>query len=113
MINIISYENQSVQETPHGVDVRKLFDSEHVQVVEIKLLPDEGLKKHITPVDVFFYVLEGKGIVEIGDEQSEVAKDQLIESPKGIPHCLLNESESPFRFLVVKTPKPTASTRVL
>jgi|GEM_PF-1769167 len=48
MINIISYENESVQETPHGVDVRKLFDSEHVQVVEIKLLPDEGLKKHIT-----------------------------------------------------------------
>ena len=113
MINIISYENQSVQETPHGVDVRKLFDSEHVQVVEIKLLPDEGLKKHITPVDVFFYVLEGKGIVEIGDEQSEVAKDQLIESPKGIPHRLMNESNAPFRFLVVKTPKPTTSTRIL
>jgi len=113
MINIISYENQSVQETPHGVDVRKLFDSEHVQVVEIKLLPDEGLKKHITPVDVFFYVLEGTGIVEIGDEQSEVVKDQLIESPKGIPHRLMNESNAPFRFLVVKTPKPTTSTRIL
>ena len=113
MINIISYENQSGQETPHGVDVRKLFDSEHVQVVEIKLLPDEGLKKHITPVDVFFYVLEGTGIVEIGDEQSEVVKDQLIESPKGIPHRLMNESNAPFRFLVVKTPKPTTSTRIL
>ena len=113
MINIISYENESVQETPHGVDVRKLFDSEHVQVVEIKLLPDEGLKKHITPVDVFFYVLEGTGIVEIGDEKSEVVKDQLIESPKGIPHRLMNESDAPFRFLVVKTPKPTSSTRIL
>jgi mannose-6-phosphate isomerase-like protein (cupin superfamily) len=112
MINIVNYKDAQIQETPHGVDVRKLFDSEHVQVVEIKLMPGEGLKKHITPVDVFFYVLEGTGIVEIGDEQSGVTLDQLIESPKGIPHRLLNESESPFRFLVVKTPKPTASTRV-
>ncbi|HEY5527684.1 MAG TPA: cupin domain-containing protein [Candidatus Anoxymicrobiaceae bacterium] len=113
MISIVSYKDASVQETPHGVDVRKLLDSEHVQVIEIKLMPGEGLKKHITPVDVFFYVLEGTGIVEIGEEQAEVTLDQLVESPKGIPHRLMNESDSPFRFLVVKTPKPTASTRVL
>jgi len=113
MINIVNYEDTPIQETPHGVDVRKLFDSEHVQVVEIKLMPGESLKKHSTPVDVFFYVLEGTGIVEIGDQQSEVTMDQLIESPKGVPHRLLNESESPFRFLVVKTPKPTTSTRLL
>ena len=113
MINVVNYEDTPIQETPHGVDVRKLFDSEHVQVVEIKLMPGESLKKHSTPVDVFFYVLEGTGIVEIGDQQSEVTMDQLIESPKGVPHRLLNESESPFRFLVVKTPKPTTSTRLL
>jgi len=113
MINTVSYKDAPIQETPHGVDVRKLFDSEHVQVIEIKLMPSEELKKHITPVDVFFYVLEGTGIVEIGDEQSEVTADQLVESPKGIPHRLMNESDSQFRFLVVKTPKPTTSTRVL
>ena len=31
--------------------------------------PGKSLKKHVTPVDVFFYVLEGNGIVEIGDEK--------------------------------------------
>jgi quercetin dioxygenase-like cupin family protein len=112
-MNIISYENASPQETPHGVDVRKLFDSEHVQVVEIMLMPGESLKKHITPVDVFFYVLEGTGVVEIGDERAEIVEDQLIESPKGIPHRLVNEGEKSFRFLVVKTPKPVASARIL
>lgn len=113
MINVVNYEDTPIQETPHGVDVRKLFDSEHVQVVEIKLMPGESLKKHITPVDVFFYVLEGTGVVEIGDERVEVKVDDLIESPKGIPHRLLDEGGSEFRFLVVKTPKPTTSTRVL
>jgi mannose-6-phosphate isomerase-like protein (cupin superfamily) len=112
-MNIVTYEQASVQETPHGVDVRKLFDGEHAQVVEIRLMPGESLKKHITPVDVVFYVLEGRGTVEIGDDREDVSKDQLIESPKGIPHRLLNEGDAPFRFLVVKTPRPTESTRVL
>ena len=76
-------------------------------------MPGESLKRHITPVDVFFYVLEGKGQVEIGEERVEVSTDMLVESPKGIPHRLMNEGDSPFRFLVVKTPRPTSSTRLL
>jgi hypothetical protein len=32
----------------------------------------------------------------------------LIDSPKGIPHCLYNESNADFRVLVVKTPSPSA-----
>jgi mannose-6-phosphate isomerase-like protein (cupin superfamily) len=112
-MNITSYSAQPVQETPHGVDVRKMFDGEHAQVMEIKLMPGESLKKHVTPVDVVFYVLEGSGVVEIGDERADVTADQLIESPKAIPHRLLNEGNEPFRFLVVKTPRPTESTRLL
>ena len=70
---------------PHNVDARKVFDSPHATVVIITLQPGESLKKHKTPVDVFFYVLEGTGIVEIGDEQAEVTKDSLVESPARIP----------------------------
>jgi len=70
------------------------------------LNPGESLKKHTTPVDVFFYVLEGEGIVEIGNEKQIVNKDMLVDSPKNIPHCLYNEGKEIFRVLVVKTPKP-------
>ena len=113
MISIVKYESVPIADTPHHVDVRKLFDSEHVQVLEIKLGHGQALQKHITPVDVFFYVLEGHGIVEIGDEQAEVSHDMLVESPKGVPHRLLNEGDEPFRFLVVKTPGPTESSKIL
>ncbi len=37
----------------------------------------------------------------------------LVESPIRVPHRLLNESEGVFRCLVVKTPRPTESTRLL
>jgi len=73
----------------------------------------EAPKRHVTPVDVFFYVLAGRGIVEIGDEREEVSTDMLVVSPARIPHRLLNESEAVFRFLVVKTPRPTKATKIL
>ncbi len=101
-----SYINIETTKNPHGVEARKIHDTDHVQVVHMLLKPGEQLKKHITAVDVFFYVLEGTGIVEIGNEKQEVGKDMLIDSHKNIPHCLYNESNDIFRVLVVKTPKP-------
>ena len=102
-----SYTQVETTKNPHGIEARKIHDTDHVQVVHMLLKPGEQLKKHTTAVDVFFYVLEGTGIVEIGDEKQEVVKDMLIDSPKNIPHCLYNESNDIFRVLVVKTPKPT------
>ena len=101
------------RKNPHGIDARKLYDSEHAMATHITLKPGEQLKRHITPVDVFFYVLEGTGIIKIGDEKQEVQKDTLIDSPAKIPHCWYNESNSDLRVLVVKVPKPKESTKIL
>lgn len=98
---------------PHEVSARPLHDTEHVQVTLVTLEPGESLKRHVTPVDVFFYVIEGEGVVEIGDESETVREDMLVESPARIPHRLLNEGERVFRFLVVKTPRQTGRTKVL
>ncbi len=94
--NTVAFQNA------HGVEAKKLCDIPQTSVIYMNLTKGQSLKKHTTPVDVFFYILEGKGIVEIGDESQEVEKDMLIESPKDIPHLLRNIGESPFRFLVVK-----------
>ena len=98
---------------PHKINACKLYDTEHAQVMHITLAPGQSLVRHITPVDVFFYVLEGSGVVEIGDEKEHVGKDMLIESPARIPHRLLNESAGVFRVLVIKVPKPTEETKLL
>ena len=98
---------------PHQVDARKIYDTKNAIAVAITLQPGESLKKHMTPVDVFFYVLEGTGIVEIGDERALCTKDMLIESPARIPHRWINESTAVFRVLVVKVPKPVEETKLL
>ena len=102
-MKIVNYKERPTTNNPHGVDARKIHGNEHTQVVHMLLKPGEQLKKHTTAVDVFFYVLEGKGIVEIADEKQAVSKDMLIDSPKNIPHCLYNNSNADFRVLVVKT----------
>ncbi|MEI6089507.1 MAG: cupin domain-containing protein [bacterium] len=106
-MNITNYKNIAVNPNPHGIDARKIYSKVDAQVMHLTLKPGEGLLTHKTPVDVFFYVLEGTGIVEIGDEREEVEKDSIIASPANIPHSLKNESDSIVRFLVVKTPNPS------
>jgi mannose-6-phosphate isomerase-like protein (cupin superfamily) len=100
-------------QNPHHVDARKIYDTPRAIAVVITLQPGESLKKHMTPVDVFFYVLEGIGTVEIGDEKKTVGKDILVESPARIPHRWINEGRDVFRVLVVKVPKPTEETKLL
>ena len=99
-----------IMENAHKVDARNLYDKEEAMVTVITLEGGQALKRHITPVDVAFYVLEGTGIVEVGKEKTEVTKDTLIESPKNIAHCWYNETDNPLRFMVIKAPKPTQET---
>ena len=109
-MKIVKAVDATAGKTPHGVDVRKLHDTENVVVSQITLKPGEALKKHITPVDVFFFVLQGRGIVEIGDEEAAVGPDTLIDSPARIEHGWRNNGKENLRFLVVKAPRPTDPT---
>jgi len=97
-------------DTAHKVDARNLYNTSDVMITVITLQPGQSLKRHITPVDVAFYVLSGKGVVEIGDERQEIASNTLVESPRDIVHCWYNESSEPVRFMVVKAPRPSRKT---
>ena len=110
---VTKVKNTPIAETPHKVDARRLYDKDSAQAVHIKLEAGESLKPHITPVDVFFYVLEGTPEILVGKEKLTVEADCLVESPKDIPHCISNNSDKVVRVLVVKAPKPTAKTKLL
>ena len=105
-MQIIQAQQRERTPNAHGVQAQMLLNTDPVQTVMITLQPGESLKSHVTPVDVFFYGLEGEGIVEIGDERASMNRDDLVHSPRDIPHRLLNENNNVFRFLVVKTPNP-------
>ena len=104
---------QEPKANPHNVDVRQMYNDPSAQIVHISLKPGESLKPHKTPVDVTFYVLEGKPTIHIGEESIAFEKDTLIESPANVVHYISNEGQQNTRILVIKAPRPVTSTKLL
>ena len=109
-MEIRNYKTLEIAQTPHGINAYKLYDPDHALIMHLHLKAGEALKPHITPVDVAFYILEGTPSILVGEEKIEVKKDDIVESPKDIVHCIYNESDKDVRVLVMKLPKPTAKT---
>ena len=104
-MKIVRVDNEPLFDNPHRVEAKILYDSEDCKTVFLSLKPKEALKIHTTPVDVLFYILEGRGNVVVGEEKQEVTREILIESPKGIPHLLENTGVGLFKVLVIQLPK--------
>jgi len=92
--------------SPKGITARKLLDKDGLVLMNLNLLfkPGEVLEMHTTPQNVVFYVVNGEGTITIGDEESQVKKDELVYSPKGIPHGLKAAGGQEFHVLVWKLP---------
>ena len=112
-MKIVNLCDAACKANPHGVEAKNVYDHEHALISHLMLQPGQALKKHITPVDVAFYVLEGRGEVEIGDEKETVGQDAMVESPKGIPHMWRNVGNVPLRILVIKLPRPVDKSKML
>lgn len=112
-MKISSYKNLNDAPNPHGIQSKKLYDSDHAIIMHLLLKAGEALKPHVTPVDVAFYVLEGAPSILIGEEKVQVKKDDIIESPKDIVHCIYNDTDADARVMVMKLPKPEAKTKII
>ena len=51
-----------------------------------------------------YHVLEGEGLMEIGDERRVVRRHDVIFLPPGVPHALYNTGVDNLLFLVVTAP---------
>jgi mannose-6-phosphate isomerase-like protein (cupin superfamily) len=112
-MKITRYKNQEIKNTPHKIDVREMYNKESAQVMLMSLKPGESLKPHKTPVDVFFFIVEGHPTIHIGDENEVCESDTLIESPASIIHYISNDTDSLARILVVKAPRPSSLALIL
>ncbi len=112
-MNIKNYQTEEVRKTPHGLDIKQVYAKDNAHAMHISLNKGESLRPHITPVDVFFYILEGTPTIIVGDEEYVAKHDDVIESPKDIKHYIKNDADPLARILVVKAPAPTAKAQLL
>jgi len=105
-MKITRYKDQQIKDTPHKIDVREMYNKESAKVMLMALKPGEGVPPHKTPVDVFFYILEGSPTIHVGGESEVCTVDTLVESPADTLHGISNNSDSLARIMVVKTVRP-------
>lgn len=98
---------------PHSVSVRALHISDQAQFEYIRLQPGEALKLHITYSTVYLFVIEGKGIIEAGEERVDIETNTFVEIPPEVPHRLINKSSAVFCVLNTKAPRPSKPTQLV
>ncbi len=87
---------------PINIAAHKLFGSDRTEVIHLCFKPGEVLEKHPNPFDLIFYVLEGKGVLEVGEESATLGADSLIEIPADEMRGWINTGSVDLRVLVIK-----------
>jgi len=69
--------------------------------------PGQAQKPHSHAVgDKLYYVLSGRGVARVGDDERDVAPGDLVWAPEGEEHGLHNPGDERLVVLVVMAPKP-------
>lgn len=87
-----------------------LASGSHVYAGLNCFLPGQEHAAHVhADQDKLYFVLEGSGDAQVGDETQEVRRGDLILAPAGVPHGLKNTGLEPLVVLVVFAPPPRKS----
>lgn len=92
------------QENKRGVIAKQLHKNEDVQIMNLELSPGDEVPAHSVPVNVFFYVVSGKGTISIGGETAVVEEDDIIPCPEETEMALYADQGEDFSVINVKTP---------
>ena len=68
--------------------------------------PGGGMPMHTNQVQHEQYVLQGRAIVRIGDDQIEVTRDDIVYIAAGVPHSYESVGDEDFIFLCVVPNRP-------
>ncbi|MBF7097553.1 cupin domain-containing protein [Alkalibacter mobilis] len=87
-----------------GVMAKELINHDTTRVMNLVLNPGDAVPEHEVPVDVFFYIVSGKGTIQIGDEKAVVKETDIVLCPPNVKMALWADQGEIFSVLNVKTP---------
>ncbi len=84
-----------------------LFETERMFCDVYGLEPGQAQTAHVHPSsDKVYFVLQGRGLFQIGAEQKELEEGYVILAPAGLPHAVSNPGPERLALLVFMAPKP-------
>lgn len=103
-MKIIKMDEIEGRTNKRGVIAKELHKNENVKIMNLTLSPGDVVPPHAVPVDVFFYVVAGKGTLQIGEEEKVVQAKDIIPCPPNTEMSLKADQGEIFSVLNVKTP---------
>lgn len=105
-MKLVDWKEGEIVLDQDGIVGRRLYGSPEAEIIHIEVAPGRAISPHVTPVDMEFFVLEGRGLFILGEESREARAGTLVPSPRGVPHGLRNLGTDPLRILAIKNPQP-------
>lgn len=103
-MDVMKIEEVEGRKNKRGVLAKDIISHEDAQVKNLVLSPGDKVPEHSVPVNVFFYVVEGKGTLQIGEEKEVVEENNIITCPPNTKMSLKADQGEKFSVLNVKTP---------
>jgi len=66
--------------------------------------PGETSKQHSLKTSEVYYILEGEGVMHIGNESSPVHAEQVVYIPPNVQQCIHNSGTGDLKFLCIVDP---------
>lgn len=107
---IVNRQRAAVINTPHGSEIRPLIDRTTASITRCSLaeeilLPGQTVTPHRhREIEEVYYIVEGRGVMTVGDEQREIAAGDAVFIPRGHRHTLANTGTEPIKLLLVCGP---------
>lgn len=93
---------ENAPKVPFALDGKILFTSDKLEVIHLTLKTGEKMESHSQPFDVVFFVIEGKGSLEINDNHIDVAANSCVRVTKSVLRSWANPGKSNLKILVIK-----------
>jgi mannose-6-phosphate isomerase-like protein (cupin superfamily) len=107
---IVNRLDSKVINTPHGSEIRPLMDRttspiNQCSLAEELLPPGATVPPHRHEVlEEVYYILEGSGVMTVGENQREVGAGDAVYIPRQHRHTLTNTGSTSMRILLICGP---------
>ncbi|MGA9772761.1 MAG: cupin domain-containing protein [Blastocatellia bacterium] len=110
LMKVINRNDARVINTRHGSEIRPLIDRTTSEITgcslaEETLLPGQAVTPHHhREIEEVYYILSGRGVMQVGDEKREVSAGDAVYVPRTARHTLENTGTEPIKLLLVCGP---------
>lgn len=88
---------------PIDQDAWLLHGFDKLEVIRLHLGQGESMEKHINDWHIVFFILSGKGTLDVEGQVFELEEQQSIAVEAGREHCWSNRGDRILELLVIKS----------